>query len=235
MKIKWNEYTWYSKLLAAIFFIIILPIWTFYIGMQFESVKNLSIQNLIVLEKNQPKPTVATKEELPVYVFQDFSSSTDPQIYLEGTLAPVKIESEYEGLKNVDVSIRCWKQTMTCALGVVSLNYAHPESKLYQPAMTGEPTVGILSISQWDKDKILAKGDLGSFPFCEKDVCGFNVELSVDLKNKTVNVENPTACLAYKCGINSYLLVGSNDTLYTGPKLLSPLIPVPVIDIQPSA
>jgi hypothetical protein len=36
MGIKWNEYTWYSKSLAAIFFIIVMPIWTFYIGVQYE-------------------------------------------------------------------------------------------------------------------------------------------------------------------------------------------------------
>ncbi len=36
MKIKWNKYTWYSKLSAVIFFIGILPAWTFYLGTQYE-------------------------------------------------------------------------------------------------------------------------------------------------------------------------------------------------------
>ena len=36
MNIYWNKVTWYSKLLAIIFFIAILPTWTFYIGMQYE-------------------------------------------------------------------------------------------------------------------------------------------------------------------------------------------------------
>ncbi len=36
MKIKWNEYTWYSKLSAVIFFIGIFPAWTFYLGTQYE-------------------------------------------------------------------------------------------------------------------------------------------------------------------------------------------------------
>jgi len=39
MNIKWNEYTWYSKCAAAIFFIIILPIWTFYLGTQYAQTK----------------------------------------------------------------------------------------------------------------------------------------------------------------------------------------------------
>jgi hypothetical protein len=34
--IKWNEYTWYSKLAALIFFIGVMPILTFYIGVQYE-------------------------------------------------------------------------------------------------------------------------------------------------------------------------------------------------------
>lgn len=34
--IRWNEVTWYSKLAAVIFFIIVLPVWTFYLGIQYE-------------------------------------------------------------------------------------------------------------------------------------------------------------------------------------------------------
>jgi hypothetical protein len=45
--IKWNEYTWYSKLAAAIFFIIVLPAWTFYIGIQYETTR-------AVLEQSAP-------------------------------------------------------------------------------------------------------------------------------------------------------------------------------------
>ncbi len=35
--IKWNEYTWYSKLAAVIFFIGVLPVLTFYIGTQYQA------------------------------------------------------------------------------------------------------------------------------------------------------------------------------------------------------
>lgn len=34
--IIWNKVTWYSKYLALIFFTIVFPIWTFYLGMQYE-------------------------------------------------------------------------------------------------------------------------------------------------------------------------------------------------------
>jgi len=42
MNIKWNEYTWYSKLLAVIFFILVLPVWTFYMGTRYEESKLLN-------------------------------------------------------------------------------------------------------------------------------------------------------------------------------------------------
>jgi hypothetical protein len=38
--IKFNEVTWYSKLCAVVFFIGVLPLLTFYIGTQYEKVKN---------------------------------------------------------------------------------------------------------------------------------------------------------------------------------------------------
>ncbi|MEA2715584.1 MAG: hypothetical protein QOG91_612 [Candidatus Parcubacteria bacterium] len=36
MKIVWNKVTWFSKLAAVIFFLLIVPILTFYIGRQYE-------------------------------------------------------------------------------------------------------------------------------------------------------------------------------------------------------
>jgi len=38
MQIKWNEVTWYSKFLAIIFFLGVLPVLAFCIGMQYEEV-----------------------------------------------------------------------------------------------------------------------------------------------------------------------------------------------------
>jgi hypothetical protein len=43
--IKWNEYTWYSRLAAAIFFIIVLPIWTFYLGQKYQETRHLKESN----------------------------------------------------------------------------------------------------------------------------------------------------------------------------------------------
>jgi hypothetical protein len=40
MNIEWDRVTWYSKFAAVIFFILILPIWTFYIGRQYQATIN---------------------------------------------------------------------------------------------------------------------------------------------------------------------------------------------------
>ncbi len=46
--IKWNKITWYSRLLAAIFFIGVLPAWTYYLGIQYGEVKVLSRQSVVL-------------------------------------------------------------------------------------------------------------------------------------------------------------------------------------------
>jgi hypothetical protein len=45
--IEWNKYTWYSKLAAALFFIIVLPAWTFHIGTQYQEAKDIWQNTLI--------------------------------------------------------------------------------------------------------------------------------------------------------------------------------------------
>lgn len=39
MEIQWNEVTWYSKLAAIIFFVGVLPVLTFFMGMQYREVQ----------------------------------------------------------------------------------------------------------------------------------------------------------------------------------------------------
>lgn len=40
MEIQWNEVTWYSKLAAIIFFLGVLPVFTFFMGMQYKQVQS---------------------------------------------------------------------------------------------------------------------------------------------------------------------------------------------------
>ena len=59
MKIKWNEYTWYSKLLAVLFFIGVLPAWTFYVGVQYEQTVTLLTQTNSVQQNSiERNPTL---------------------------------------------------------------------------------------------------------------------------------------------------------------------------------
>ncbi len=76
--IKFNEVTWYSKLAAVIFFIGVLPVITFCIGVQYENVKRLS---------EEPVRTYSTMSKgdnsvktLPNSFFTDGIKQEDPEL-----------------------------------------------------------------------------------------------------------------------------------------------------------
>lgn len=69
--IKWNEVTWYSKLGAIIFFLIVVPILTFVIGMKYQEVNYFASQPLDDGALNQDLG------QLPFAVgYQDFATTT---------------------------------------------------------------------------------------------------------------------------------------------------------------
>ncbi|HLP44283.1 MAG TPA: hypothetical protein VK145_03340 [Candidatus Nanoarchaeia archaeon] len=41
-KIEWNKVTWYSKWASLLFFILVLPVLTFCIGMKYQEVQDLT-------------------------------------------------------------------------------------------------------------------------------------------------------------------------------------------------
>jgi cytoskeletal protein RodZ len=64
MKIKWNQYTWYSRAAAIIFFIAVLPVWTFYMGIQYQktadSLENATStleDNTVIILNDKPNAT----------------------------------------------------------------------------------------------------------------------------------------------------------------------------------
>ncbi len=60
--IKWNEYTWYSKWFSLIFFILFLPILTFYIGVQYEKANQANdISNFNIISE-QRSLALSTKQ-----------------------------------------------------------------------------------------------------------------------------------------------------------------------------
>lgn len=58
MNIQWNKVTWYSKLLAAIFFIFALPVITFYVGREYEETKK-QLEEYEVLEAQIGQDTIS--------------------------------------------------------------------------------------------------------------------------------------------------------------------------------
>lgn len=59
---KWNEVTWYSKLGAIILFIGVVPVLTFYIGMQYGSYQE-QMDNIKVVVIDTPKTDTSSPEE----------------------------------------------------------------------------------------------------------------------------------------------------------------------------
>lgn len=76
--IIWNEVTWYSKLLAIIFFIGVLPVLCFYVGVRYGEVNDHGNQTLILPEAS-PYQQVSNQEEIQ-YVIQDINGIKTPQI-----------------------------------------------------------------------------------------------------------------------------------------------------------
>lgn len=58
MEIQWNEVTWYSKLAAILFFVGVLPVFTFFMGMEYREVQadifesSLKTGNVVVQNSN---------------------------------------------------------------------------------------------------------------------------------------------------------------------------------------
>lgn len=71
MNIQWNTVTWYSKVLALIFLLVVLPIWTFYLGMRYEEAISYSLSNnqiasdLYVNHSNDAKLSSSISELVP--------------------------------------------------------------------------------------------------------------------------------------------------------------------------
>lgn len=76
--IKWNEVTWYSKLLAIIFFVGVFPVLCFYIGKEYGEVKEQG--NTKSTSQMVPISASNSSEEKIDYVMQDISGFKIPQI-----------------------------------------------------------------------------------------------------------------------------------------------------------
>ncbi len=68
MSIKFNEVTWYSKLGAAIFFLVVLPVLLYYVNMQYREVK--------ILLNEAKAPVIVEKESDTQEVFLNLLNGT---------------------------------------------------------------------------------------------------------------------------------------------------------------
>ena len=83
--IKWNEYTWYSKWASLVFFILVLPILTFYIGTLYQESKDISeaINPQDVLVKRSQvtsSPTNVYKDDLIQFEYPSDYSIKDTSL-----------------------------------------------------------------------------------------------------------------------------------------------------------
>lgn len=82
--IIWNRVTWYSKYLALIFFTIVFPIWTFYLGVQYEK----TVYELAYYSA-------------PISIVIDNTSTTSEAVKSTTTPEEVKIDSGIKGIVTI--------------------------------------------------------------------------------------------------------------------------------------
>ncbi len=87
MKIKWNKYTWYSRTAALLFFLLVLPVLTFYIGEQYGvTVTEINSQPITspstVHYSHLPTPVV----EIPTPTDQPSTPSVAPGIHASNVI-----------------------------------------------------------------------------------------------------------------------------------------------------
>ncbi len=57
MNIQWKEHTWYSKLAAVVFFLLVLPALAFYIGVEYEKTREINTLTESQTHMENPKIT----------------------------------------------------------------------------------------------------------------------------------------------------------------------------------
>ena len=101
MQIKWNEYTWYSKLAAFVFFIVVLPIWTFHIGTVYQ--RTLDVQ---AEADNIVHGTFRSSNNVVVSTSTSRDEDSLAQGYINGTLRVIKIAKGPNELSELYVAVK---------------------------------------------------------------------------------------------------------------------------------
>jgi uncharacterized protein YecT (DUF1311 family) len=108
--IIWNKVTWYSKLLAVIFFIGVLPAWTFCIGRQYQETKD-------IYKSIKPMESLATSPHQE----ESYCSDTSPGGFVQCQRGELnKADSEMNVVYNKTISF------FDRAIGVENIKYYAP-------------------------------------------------------------------------------------------------------------
>ncbi len=161
MRIKWNEYTWYSKLAAAVFFIVIFPGWMFYLGQQYNEYLSLSktLDNELA-----PKDVVA-------YAFVRLGDLKVPQI---------KTFSSPEIQNIVNTDIRKYYDENSC-VDIYSIEELRDQLKIRQTYADNKLTDA--ELQKLTKDDLIERLDFyyatdSEVTFASKDILSVHVSSS---------------------------------------------------------
>jgi hypothetical protein len=122
MKIEWNRITWYSKLGAIILFILVIPILTFYIGIQYEKTTNIlnSTSSYSSLSNSVPIDTSLR----PINIS---STATDYSMQLKGRF--ILKDSRCAGFEfGNNPSKVIWRNEVECSISDINPDYYHTEA-----------------------------------------------------------------------------------------------------------
>ncbi len=108
--IEFNKVTWYSKLAALLFFIIVMPVWMFYVGVQYE------------------KTILSLRESKKLEVLDYTPTSHPSSIYVFGTSDKCKeIAGELDGYVEVSAPFTC---QFIISKKLPAITFAFEESKV---------------------------------------------------------------------------------------------------------
>ncbi|MDO8593471.1 MAG: hypothetical protein Q7R59_01060 [bacterium] len=194
-----------------------------YVYMQDKQVK----QSAVVGTTTQATSTNTTKisdskeSSLPRYFFEDFPFLTggERQINLEGIFAPTNINLGEYAFSESNVTIRCWEKDMVCVFGGIRGPNEYTDYS--------KPWVALLKVTQWNDKQLIISGGVGFYPDCQRDACGQDVDIIVDISDRLVRLTHKRCFV--ECAEDKYILVGTGD----GKHQIEADIPKPAINIKP--
>lgn len=193
-----------------------------YMYIQKQQTNQSAIVNTITQATSTNTKISDSKESsLPRYLFEDFLFLTggERQINLEGIFAPTNISLGEYAFSESNIVIRCWEKDMACVFsGIRDPNEYTDYSK---------PWAALLKVTQWNDKQLIISGGVGFYPDCQRDACGQEIDIIVDISNRLVRLTHKRCFV--ECAEDRYILVGMGD----GKHQIEADIPKPEVNIEP--